>query len=247
MIVLAMDTSTSTMALALDLGEGVILSSAGDPAQRHGRGLVPAIRDLLRSAGLRPADLDALAVGLGPGSYTGLRVGLTAAKVLAFAFGRPLVGLDSLEAIARNAPPDALRVAVVADAQRGDLYAANFSRERAGEPLRRNSPTRIEPAPQWAAGLEGPGPITAIGPGLARLAVALPVAVRVAQSIEAQPRGDILAAMAREALDAGRRDDPWFLEPHYLRRSAAEDQWDARGTTTKGTDSPRQFSETPPA
>jgi len=245
--VLAMDTSTSTMALALDIGGGMIFTSEGDPTQRHGRGLVPAIRDLLRSAGLPPADLDALAVGLGPGSYTGLRVGLTAAKVLAFAGGRPLVGLDSLEAIARNAPTDTLRVAVVADAQRGDLYAADFARDRPGGPLRRSSPTRIESVLRWVAGLEGQGPVTAMGPGLGRVTAALPASVSVAGASDSHPRGEILAALAREALDSGRRDDPWFLEPLYLRRSAAEDQWDARAATTEGTGRPRGlFDNRPP-
>ncbi len=97
-----------------------------DPARRHGRGLIPAIAALLALEGLAVADLDAVAVGLGPGSYTGLRIGLTAAKTLAYAAGKPLVPLDSLEAIARNAPDDARQVVVAVDAQRGDAYLAEF-------------------------------------------------------------------------------------------------------------------------
>ena len=223
---LALDTSTPRAAIALARADGAVDVAETDPALRHGRGLIPAIRDLLRGAGLRAADLDALAVGLGPGSYTGLRVGVTAAKALAYAAGCPLVGLDSLEAIARNAPPAALLVAVAADAQRGDLFAADFRRASAGGPLERLAPTRVEPAARWAAGL-APGTLI-LGTGLERLAPSLPDSVRLAGPELGQPRGEGLAQLAGAAIASGRRDDPWFLEPVYLRRSAAEDQWAAR-------------------
>src|SRR5262249_21315007 len=124
----------------------------------------PAIRDLLREAGLDVRAIDVFAVGLGPGSYTGLRVGLTAAKVLAYAAGRPLVGFDSLEAIARNAPDDATRVTVVADAQRGALYSAAFGRDAPGGPLLRRTQTGVEPIAAWAARLS-PGTLV-LGPAL---------------------------------------------------------------------------------
>ena len=226
LIVLALDTSTPRAALALARADGSVVVAATDPVQRHGRGLIPAIRDLLRAAGLRVGDLEALAVGLGPGSYTGLRVGVTAAKVLAYAAGRPLVGFDSLEAIARNAPPDALRVAVVADAQRGDLFAADFRRDSAGGTLDRLAPTRVEPAGRWASALE-PGTLV-LGPGLDRLMLDLPDSVTLAPPELGEPLGAGLAQLALALLAAGRCDAPWFLEPVYLRRSAAEDQWDAR-------------------
>ena len=227
MILLAIDTSTATSALALGHGIGRDATTAlGDPAQRHGRGLLAAIGDLLRRDGLTPKDLDVLAVGLGPGSYTGLRVGVTAAKVLAYALVRPLVGLDSLEAIARNAPPDALRISVAADAQRGDLYTADFGRDGIGLPMIRRGPTRIVPAATWAAGLlDGD---FAIGPALDRPGLALPPGVRAADPHLNHPQGGTLAALAAELYEGGGRADPFFLEPTYLRRSAAEDQWDAR-------------------
>ena len=94
------------------------------PGRRHGCDLVPSIRDLLAREGAKIDDLRVLAVGLGPGSYTGLRIGLTAARVLAYVTGADLVGFDSLHGWAREAPADASRVHVVADAQRGDVYSA---------------------------------------------------------------------------------------------------------------------------
>jgi tRNA threonylcarbamoyladenosine biosynthesis protein TsaB len=224
--VLALDTSTPRAAVAVATAGGAVLVAASDPSRRHGRDLVPAIRALLAEAGLPPSALDAIAVGLGPGSYTGLRVGLTAAKVLAYAFDRPLIGLDSLEAIARNAPGDATRVAVVADAQRGDLYAADFARPAPGAPLERVAPTRIEPIASWTARLVAPTLV--LGPGAARLPSLPAVAVAAEDDAAHWPDGRVLVAMAREAHRDGRRDDPYFLEPLYLRRSAAEDQWDRK-------------------
>jgi tRNA threonylcarbamoyladenosine biosynthesis protein TsaB len=223
--VLALDTSTPRAALAIATAAGVVHAAETDPAPRHGRNLIPGVRDLLRAADLTPSDLDLIAVGLGPGSYTGLRIGVTAAKTLAYALGKPLMGFDSLEAVARNAPADALRVSVIADAQRGDLYTADFTRPDPSGPLLRTAPTRIEASDDWVARLE-PGTLV-LGPGLERIGTPLPGAVRTADPAANRPQGRILLDLARDLWDSGRRDDPWFLEPLYLRRSAAEEQWDA--------------------
>jgi tRNA threonylcarbamoyladenosine biosynthesis protein TsaB len=222
---LVLDTSTDRAAVALAISGRPPRAALPDPAQRHGRNLVPSIRELLGAEGLEPAGLDLVAVGLGPGSYTGLRIGLTAAKTLAYACGRPLIGLDSLEAVARNAPADALRVAVLADAQRGDVYVAEFARAGASAPLVRTGPTRVEPLAGWSEQLASPTFV--LGPAVGRLRGRLP-ALAVTGPAEADwPGGLHLLALAAEAWSQGRRDDPMTLEPAYLRRSAAEDQWDA--------------------
>ena len=228
--VLALDTATLRAAVGVRTVSGAIHVARPDPEARHGRYLVPAIRDLLHEAGLTVGAIDVLGVGLGPGSYTGLRVGLTVAKVLAYAAGRPLVGFDSLEAIARNAPGDALRVAVVADAQRGDLYTAEFARDASGGPLLCQKPSSVEPLAGWAARV-APGTLV-LGPGLELESVrsALPVhAHTLPAGDEAHwPDARRLPLLALDLWQRGRREDPWFLEPLYLRRSAAEDQWDRK-------------------
>lgn len=197
-----------------------------DPAQRHGRNLIPVIRDLLRDLKMTVAELDGIAVGLGPGSYTGLRIGLTAAKTLAYAIGKPLVGLDSLEIIARNAPEEEHAVSVIADAQRGDLYVANFARSEPQGPLVRTSPTRIQTQSDWAAGLTVPTLV--LGPGLERMQTLLPELARTAAAELSWPDGARLMGLARDVWATGRRVDPLFLEPEYLRRSAAEEQWERK-------------------
>jgi tRNA threonylcarbamoyladenosine biosynthesis protein TsaB len=233
LILLAIDTSTPRAALALARSEPgheprvAPPDSDADPARRHGRGLIPAIAALLALEGLTVADLDAVAIGLGPGSYTGLRIGLTAAKTLAYAAGKPLIALDSLEAIARNAPDDVLRVAVAVDAQRGDAYLADFVRDNPGAPLHRQGPIRIEPVEAWSRTL---GPETLVlGPALDRLLANWPETVRRGTLDQGHPGAAQLIPLAREALEAGRVLDPFFVEPIYMRRSAAEDQWERLG------------------
>jgi tRNA threonylcarbamoyladenosine biosynthesis protein TsaB len=226
---LALDTSTSWAALAIASAGGAYVSRP-DPSARHGRVLIPAVRDLLAASGLSVRDLDGIAVGLGPGSYTGLRIGLTAAKTLAYAAGKPLVGLDSLEAVARNAPADALRIAVIGDAQRGDVYAADFVRVVEAAPLVRLAPTRIVALDRWAAEL--PGGAFVLGPALAveRLAAGVPGHARWPDDPDAnRPDPLRLLDLACDVWASGRRDDPFFLEPVYLRRSAAEEQWERLG------------------
>ena len=226
--ILALDASGDRSAIGLLTAAGASFHAETDSGRKHGRDLIPALRDLLRRAGVGPLDLHLVAVGLGPGSYTGMRIGLTAARALAYAAGARLVGFDSLEAIARNAPAEAARVIVVGDAQRGDVYAAEFAREAPGSPLVALGPSRIEPLASWAAGVGADALV--IGPGLRSPTIRanLP-GVRDVDPDDPihRPSGPRLTELALRALDgpAPAADD---LEPNYLRRSAAEDQWDAR-------------------
>lgn len=226
---LALDTSNAVAALAVGTASGAMLGTTPDPAQRHGRNLIPAIHDLLESAGVTPRALGGIAVVLGPGSYTGLRVGVTAAKVLAYALEVPLAGLDGLDVLARNAPEDALHVAVIGDAQRGEVYAADFNRAASGGALVRTAPTRVQTQAEWVSGLM-PGTFV-LGPGLDRLATPLPETVLKGEPRMARPVPERLLALAREVWAAGERVDPWLLEPSYLRRSAAEEMWDRKSTS----------------
>ena len=233
-LLLALDTSTPHAAIALIASEvdGTLRISTAlpDPASRHGCALIPAIRDLLAKVGRTVADLDGLAVGLGPGSYTGLRIGITAAKTLAYTIGKSLVGLDSLEIVARNAPGDALFVSAIGDAQRGDLYAAEFRRESPGASLARISPTRVISLAAWLETLEEGALV--LGPALQvpRLAALIPLHLKRADDPALDwPEPLALAALANESWQTSPREDLFLVEPAYLRRSAAEDLWEQKG------------------
>lgn len=234
MTLLALDTSTPRAALALIVsnadGPASVHVARPDPAIRHGRILIPAIRDLLAEAGLTVAGVDGFVVGLGPGSYTGLRIGITAAKTLAYANGKPLAGLDSLELVARNAPDEETFVSAIGDAQRGDFYAAEFVRESAGAALHRISETRVVSLADWLASL--PEHAFILGPALEvpRLVAEIPSHLRRPANPESNgPDPRKLADLALEIWRTEQRQDVFFVEPVYLRRSAAEDLWEKKG------------------
>ena len=130
MNLLALDSSTSRATVALAVGSQLVADTGPtvDADGRHGRNLLPTVAALLRLAGL-PASRPGRDRGRpGPREFHGLRVGLTAAKTLAFALGKPVVTIDTFEAFARGVFRDAVLTHVVADAQRGDLFAARFGR-----------------------------------------------------------------------------------------------------------------------
>ena len=222
---LVMDTSTERAAIALSTETGDLCLTATEPVRRHGRDLIPQIESLLEKAGLRARDLHGVAVGLGPGSYTGLRVGVTAAKTLAYASGAGLIGFNSLHAIALNAPAEVPRVSVLADAQRGEIYVADLFRPSPGSLLLPCGNIQIESLPDWVA-RQKPG-VLVMGPALAvpHIRAAIPVDLTTTDPARNFPQADRLAELARALWASGRRDDPWLLEPWYLRRSAAEDQF----------------------
>ncbi|MCD1259558.1 tRNA (adenosine(37)-N6)-threonylcarbamoyltransferase complex dimerization subunit type 1 TsaB [Paenibacillus athensensis] len=126
---LALDTSTASLTIAV-LEQGRVLGELNTVAERnHSIGLLPNIRQLLGELGLKPRDLEAVAVGQGPGSYTGVRIGVSTAKTFAWALGIPLLGVSSLEALAYGA---ALADRAAARAEAGGSVAASAAQAAAG-------------------------------------------------------------------------------------------------------------------
>jgi tRNA threonylcarbamoyladenosine biosynthesis protein TsaB len=138
MIILALDTATRAPSLALVDGEAVLAEAGLPPGETHSRTLLPLLRTLLDQVGLTFAELDLVAVGTGPGSFTGLRIGLAAAKGLAWAAGKPLVGVSSLDTLARAWTGDGRTVCPLIDARKGQLYAALYDRDGSGTLRRRH-------------------------------------------------------------------------------------------------------------
>ena len=127
-MLLAFDTATPHVTVALHDGESVVATYESTVAMRHGEMLAPGIQSVLSDAGVRAADLTAIAVGVGPGPYTGLRVGLVTARTLAFVREIPVHGVCSLDILAAEAVDAGLEeFAVATDARRKEVYIASYA------------------------------------------------------------------------------------------------------------------------
>lgn len=131
MIVLALDTALEDCAVALRLADGAIVRRVATVGRGHAEALMPAVAAVFAEAGIAPAAVDRIAVSIGPGSFTGLRVGVAAARGLALVVGRPAVGVSTLAAHAQSARAEAGAGSVLAllPARAGELYGQLFSAE----------------------------------------------------------------------------------------------------------------------
>lgn len=132
MRVLAVDTSSSRGSLAVAGPEGVLAEARVVTAEGHSRWLLPAVDAVLRGVGLAPGGVDLFAVTTGPGSFTGLRVGLGSVQGLALASGRPCVGLATLDVLASSAAGSSGTIVALVDAFRGEVYSCVY--DAAGRP-----------------------------------------------------------------------------------------------------------------
>jgi tRNA threonylcarbamoyl adenosine modification protein YeaZ len=135
-MLLAFDTATPHVTVALHDGERVVAEYSSAEAMKHGEMLAPGIADVLAQAGATSRDVTAVAVGVGPGPFTGLRVGLVTARTMALALGIPVYGVCSLDVIAAEAMDAGHDEFLVAtDARRKEVYLARYaSRHRVGGP-----------------------------------------------------------------------------------------------------------------
>lgn len=126
--ILMIETSTECCSVALSDGAQIVAARINETPRQHASQLAPYIREVLQEAGLTAGDLDAVAVSEGPGSYTGLRVGVSTAKGLCFGAGKPLLGIDTLQILAGQAEGGFDRIVAMIDARRMEVYAAPFDR-----------------------------------------------------------------------------------------------------------------------
>lgn len=228
--VLALETATRAGSVAVLRGTRMLDARAGDPARPHGTRLPGDLLAALDRSGLTLRDVDLLAVCLGPGAFTGLRVGIASIQGLAMGAGLPVVGVSALDALAVAAAEasGAERIGVWIDAARGEVFAARYARDPgtvlgvapADEPVSAKPATVVE---SWRA--QPPGVL--IGDGTIRFP--LEASILGAQVL---PTPDLLAPIvarcAARLAEHGAAGRPHALRPVYVRRPDAELAREAR-------------------
>jgi len=222
---IAIETSGRHGSVATLLGNGDQARLVGQLAlsgdQRTAQALAPALSDLLTETGWSPKSVDLVAVAVGPGSFTGLRIGVTTAKTFAFAVGAEAEAVNTLEALAFQAPPSTAPLWTILDAQRQEVFVAKFAPNTNGILIAADE-TTIMSQDAWLTRLQ-PGD-RVIGTALRGLAPRLPNGVEMMPPQLWQPMAAAVGQVAWQAYRAGRRDDLWKLVPQYYRLSAAEEK-----------------------
>jgi tRNA threonylcarbamoyladenosine biosynthesis protein TsaB len=219
-----LETSGVIGSVAVLRGEELLgQRTIGDAGRRHARTLISELDELLKSLSIVPRAVDHVAVSIGPGSFTGLRVGIVAAKTWGFVTGAKLTAVSTFNAVALALPAGPPTAWIIDDALRGEVFVQKF---QAGQDRWRPvDEPRIAGLDEWLAGTQ-PGDVVS-GPAAskwpddlaaARLAVAPPELLR--------PTADLVARCGLEKAVAGEFTDPFTLSPLYLRRSAAEEKLD---------------------
>jgi tRNA threonylcarbamoyladenosine biosynthesis protein TsaB len=233
-LILGLETSAATGQVCLlesqaSPGASLILRTLTQAGRRHAQSLVAEISAMFSDHGKAPTNLGGIAVSIGPGSFTGLRVGITCAKTLAYALSIPVVGIPTFEVLAAAIHPSIKRFAIVDDAQRGEFFVQSFERTASGlsqtSILNRLGPKLV------AAACEN---LPIYGPGAAKLAALTQPnpPTNPAQSFEGQhpitPHASLVCQLAVPKFLSESPTNPDTLEPIYLGPSAAEVQWNAR-------------------
>ena len=219
---LTIQTATPAGSVALTAGERLLGELFLDVRRPHGGWLLGAVEQLLAAAGMTVADLDGFGVTIGPGAFTGLRVGLATVKGLAQATGKPVAGVSTLQTLALQAPHAALPVCALLDARKQEVYAALFAwQEGSPRPLGQE---RVLPPERLLRELTGPTLFLGDGASAYRTLIARqlgPRAYFVAETF-APPRAAHAAILALRAFTAGAALPAVQVNPVYIRPSEAE-------------------------
>jgi tRNA threonylcarbamoyladenosine biosynthesis protein TsaB len=227
MRVLALDTSTRAGSAALVYDDRVIVEREGDPARSHAERLPGDLVQLLMDADVLVSSVDLFAVAAGPGSFTGLRIGIATIQGLALVHGRRVVAVSSLEALAQIAASDLSRGAIVGawmDAHRRDVFSALYQVTDA-EPftaqrlVELDGPTVSEPTATLDRWKHHRMPVVFSGDGATMYRAMLEGLGRV---IDSRPLAGAIGRMAIARAREGSDIDPGSIQPLYVRRPDAE-------------------------
>ena len=228
MLILGIETSTKTGSVAIVSEEGVVAQYSLNIEVTHSERLMSTVDRVLKDTGVIMSQFDGFAVAVGPGSFTGLRIGIAAVKGLALATGKPVSAVPTLLALAWNLPYAAYPVCPLLDARKNEVYAALYKFE--GDACVQVMPETTIPLPDLAGKLSGDILFTGEAAQLYRREIEkqLGARARFAPRATALPSAAVVAELGLESLKSGARMDADSLTPLYIRRPEAEVAWEKR-------------------
>lgn len=211
--ILLIDTSTAVLSVALAVDGTVAEERICTEARQQASLTAPLVKEVLDASGVGMKDCDAVCVGAGPGSYTGLRVGVSTAKGLAFGAGKPLLAIGTLDILVAGVanPGDYSRIIPMIDARRMEVYTAVYT--SAGEKCTPIQALVVEE--ESFAGELAQGPVLFVGDGALKCQSVLKHPN--AHFLEAAPLARHMAPLAQKAFDEGRFENLAYFEPFYLK------------------------------
>ena len=217
-VIVAWDTCTTRGVLAVGAGERLLAGEYFQSVKGHTGWLMSRMDSVLRGLGLSPSDIDYVAVGTGPGTFTGVKVGVACAKALSFGLKRPLAALATLDVLAAAAPPGADVVLSTIDARRGQLYAALYRRAgRHRERLTDFTCTTPEKVARMVAATRFKE-LAVVGESPGDLTVAMGGSGKVVAVKDPYPGAQALIELARHTVRAGELSDALEVSPIYLKK-----------------------------
>lgn len=229
-MLLAIETATLASGVALATADKLVAEIIVQTKKTHSERLMPHIEQLLELGQVAKEDITAIAVSIGPGSFTGLRIGLATAKALAYVWNVPVIGVSTLAALAYACPAPNSLICPLLDAQKGNVYQAVYRWEKGI--LQEVIPPRVIAHQEAINELAGqPLPVIMLGEGAVLFQEAIVAAsdpIELAPPHIILPRAGSVALLGHQLLRQGIRHDVMTLEPLYIRRSEAEVLWEQR-------------------
>ena len=230
MLILGIDTATAQVSVAVGGHEGVLASTQSVRGKQHAEILTPSIEFTCRQARIELKEISVVAVDLGPGLFTGLRVGVSAAKAMAYALRVPMIGVASLDLVAFPVRFSQKLIVAAIDARRGELFTA-FYRQVPGGMQRVRPYTVSSPDDLASELLASAEECLLVGDGALRYSEVFDGLhkVEVVEEELAYPSASSLVMLAHAQALREQWVKPWDLQPLYLRKPDAEINWQTRG------------------
>lgn len=222
MRILAVDTSTPSCSVGILDAEMLMAEATSEKKQTHSRHLMEMIDSVVHMAGIRINEMDAFAATIGPGSFTGIRIGVSTVQGFAAALSRPVVGVSSLEALAHQTRPGPSLICPLLDARRGEVYAALFQFEKDG--LRRIMEDHVSQLEKMLCRIDAPTVFVGKGAQAYEKLIGKKLGAHAmfAGAMPGKIRAETVGRIAVRRIQTRDHENLNQLIPCYIRRSDAE-------------------------